>query len=108
MKIIDKTKLEEQSRRLLSNEVTCMEQLYHPHIVRLYEVIDTFSKLYLVMEVAGNGCLVDRIIRNGKFTEHGARDIFSQVAGAVRYMVRSNRLLMAVYSSCCNVCIELY
>jgi serine/threonine protein kinase len=38
IKIIDKTKLDEHARRLLSREITCMEWLDHPNIVRLYEV----------------------------------------------------------------------
>ena len=40
VKIIDKTKLDEDSRRLLSREIVCMEWLDHPNIIRLYEVID--------------------------------------------------------------------
>ena len=38
IKIIDKTKLDERARRLISREITCMEWLDHPNIVRLYEV----------------------------------------------------------------------
>ena len=38
IKIIDKTKLDEDSRRLLSREIICMEWLDHPNIIRLYEV----------------------------------------------------------------------
>ena len=38
VKIIDKSKLDDQARKLLSREITCMESLDHPNVVRLYEV----------------------------------------------------------------------
>ena len=87
MKIIEKTTLKEDSRKLLTSEIASMEKIHHPNIVRLYEIIDTFEKLHLVMEVASDGCLLDRILKTRKFTEVDARTIFCQVADAVRYMV---------------------
>lgn len=38
VKILDKTKLDQKTQRLLSREITSMERIKHPNIIRLYEV----------------------------------------------------------------------
>ncbi|KAL3181043.1 hypothetical protein MRX96_037103 [Rhipicephalus microplus] len=55
VKVIDKTKLDEVSRAHLFQEVRCMKLVQHPNVVRLYEVIDTQTKLYLVLEYGDGG-----------------------------------------------------
>ena len=41
IKIIDKTKLDENGKAQLLQEVRCVKLLQHPNIVRLFEIIDT-------------------------------------------------------------------
>lgn len=38
----------------------------HPHIIRLYEVIDTPSDIFVVMEYVPNGELFDYIVSKGR------------------------------------------
>lgn len=45
-------------------QVRCMKLVQHPNVVRLYEVIDTQTKLYLVLELADGGDLYDYIMRH--------------------------------------------
>uniref|UniRef100_A0AAQ4S2F7 non-specific serine/threonine protein kinase n=1 Tax=Gasterosteus aculeatus aculeatus TaxID=481459 RepID=A0AAQ4S2F7_GASAC len=52
VKMIDKTKLDVMAASHLLQEVRCMRLVQHPNVVRLYEVIDTPTTLYLVMELA--------------------------------------------------------
>ncbi|CAH3177309.1 unnamed protein product [Porites lobata] len=90
IKILDKTKLDQKTQRLLSREISSMEKLHHPNIIRLYEVIETLSKLHIVMEYAPGGELFARISNEGKLHERTARRIFTQVTSAVEHMHDNN------------------
>ena len=91
IKIIDKTKLDEHARRLLSREITCMERLDHSNVIRLFEVIDTFPRLHIVMECASEGDLHVKVVNDGPFNESNGRSIFIQVVSAINHMVRSTQ-----------------
>lgn len=55
IKIIDKTKLNEDNLKKIFREVQIMMQLRHPHIIRLYQVMETDQMIYLVTEYASGG-----------------------------------------------------
>ncbi|KAM5264397.1 serine/threonine-protein kinase NIM1 [Ctenodactylus gundi] len=86
IKILDKTKLDQKTQRLLSREISSMEKLHHPNIIRLYEVVETLSKLHLVMEYAGGGELFGKINTEGKLSEPESKLVFSQILSAVKHM----------------------
>ncbi|CAF3672805.1 unnamed protein product [Adineta steineri] len=86
IKILDKTKLDERTQRLLLREITSMEHLHHPNIVRLYEVIETPNEIYIVTEYAPGGELYTRISKAGKFVEDEAKSIFAQLTAAIDHM----------------------
>lgn len=90
IKILDKTKLDQKTQRLLSREISNMEKVHHPNIIRLYEVVETLAKLHIVMEYAGGGELFNKISNEGKFPEEEAKPIYAQVVAAVQHMVSYN------------------
>jgi len=55
IKIIDKTKLNEDNLKKIFREVKIMMKLRHPHIIRLYQVMETEKMIYLVTEYASGG-----------------------------------------------------
>lgn len=47
-------------------EINILKMCTHPHIIRLYEVIDTPSDIFVVMEYVPNGELFDYIVSKGR------------------------------------------
>ncbi|MCI4380270.1 hypothetical protein PGIGA_G00237890 [Pangasianodon gigas] len=89
VKIIDKTKLDSLAMGHLLQEVRCMKLVQHPNVVRLYEVIDTHTKLYLILELGDGGDLYDYILRHeGGVAERTAKVHFAQIVRAIAYCHR--------------------
>ena len=99
-KILDKGKLDEKTQRLLSREITSMERLHHPNIIRIFEVLETYSKIYMIVEFASGGELFHKIVNEGKFTEQLAKVYFAQIISAVSHMVRNIFTFVTVKMTC--------
>ncbi|KAI5608346.1 serine/threonine-protein kinase SIK2 isoform 1 [Silurus asotus] len=65
IKIIDKTLLDSANLEKIYREVEIMKLLDHPHIIKLYQVMETKNMLYLVTEFAKNGEIFVRISAAG-------------------------------------------
>ncbi|RNA17829.1 SNF-related serine threonine- kinase, partial [Brachionus plicatilis] len=86
IKIIEKQKLDAVSREHLFQEVKCMKLVQHPNVVRLYQVIDTHTKLYLIQELGDGGDMYDYIMKHSHgLDEDQAKLYFSQIVDAVKY-----------------------
>ncbi|PAA50780.1 hypothetical protein BOX15_Mlig031400g2 [Macrostomum lignano] len=91
IKVIDKAKLDSSNRESLYQEVMCMKLVQHPNVVRLYDVIDTPNKLYLILELGNGGDLYDFIVRqddNSGLKESLAKSFFYQIVTAIAYCHR--------------------
>lgn len=52
IKALSKSKIKEHSElEKIYNEVSIMLIINHPNIIKLYEVLSSFSKIYLIMEL---------------------------------------------------------
>lgn len=86
VKVIDKTKLDTLATGHLFQEVRCMKLVQHPNIVRLYEVIDTQTKLYLILELGDGGDMFDYIMKHEEgLNEDLAKKYFAQIVHAISY-----------------------
>jgi len=86
VKVIDKMKLDQSTRMQMLQEVRLMKLVQHPNVVRLYEVIDTQTKLYLVLELGDGGDMYDYIMKHeGGLGEDKARKYFRQIVTAIQY-----------------------
>ncbi|XP_024296922.1 SNF-related serine/threonine-protein kinase [Oncorhynchus tshawytscha] len=86
VKVIDKSRLDPVARAHLFQEVRCMKLVQHPNVVRLYEVIDTQTKLYLILELGDGGDMYDCIMKHdGGLTEEVAKRYFAQIVHAISY-----------------------
>jgi len=92
IKLIDKTKLDGKMTKMLLREITVMDACHHPHLVRLYEVVENNSKIHLTMQLAPGGELFTKLTEHGKFSEPRAKKIFVQISSAVSYMHECNMI----------------
>lgn len=87
IKIVSKRRApEDYLTKFLPREIQVMKRLRHPNCVCLYEAIETSSRIYLVMDMADNGDLLEYIRSKGALSEEKARDFFRQLIDATAYM----------------------
>ena len=64
VKILEKSKITDVTDvERVSREIHILKIVQHPHVIQLYEIIETPKKLYLIMEFASRGELFDYIVR---------------------------------------------
>uniref|UniRef100_A0A8C6LU38 non-specific serine/threonine protein kinase n=1 Tax=Nothobranchius furzeri TaxID=105023 RepID=A0A8C6LU38_NOTFU len=85
IKIVDKTQLDDENLKKIFREVQIMKLLKHPHIIRLYQVMETEKMIYLVTEYASGGEIFDHLVAHGRMAEKDARKKFKQIVAAVHF-----------------------
>ncbi|PHT68482.1 CBL-interacting protein kinase 33 [Capsicum annuum] len=86
IKILDKDKvLKHKMAEQLKREIATMKLIRHPHVVQLYEVLASKTKIFIVLEFVTGGELFDKIVNHGRMHEKEARKYFQQLINAVDY-----------------------
>ncbi|CAN7993240.1 unnamed protein product [Ixodes hexagonus] len=67
-------------------EIAALKDLSHQHICKLYQVIETETRIYLVLEYCPGGELFDYIVEKERISEKEARRFFRQIVSAVAYV----------------------
>jgi len=86
VKILNKAKIKQLGmEEKVQREINILHLCTHPHIIRLYEVIDTPTDIFLVIEYVSNGELFDYIVSKGRLSADEARNFFHQIISGVEY-----------------------
>ncbi|XP_037039597.1 testis-specific serine/threonine-protein kinase 3-like [Bradysia coprophila] len=87
IKIISKlTTSKTFKRKFLHREIDVVRGLNHRNIIRYYRSIETTHRIYIIMEYARNGSLLDMIRRESYFSEVKARHVYRQLFDALEYI----------------------
>ncbi|KAK8629250.1 hypothetical protein V6N13_078100 [Hibiscus sabdariffa] len=86
IKIVDKEKvMKHKMIGQIKREISTMKLIRHPNVIRMYEVMASKTKIYIVLEFVTGGELFDKIASRGRFKEEEARKYFQQLINAVDY-----------------------
>lgn len=74
----------------LEREIVVMKLIQHPNIIQLYDVWETSTELYMVLEYVENGELFDHLCSRGRLSTTEALGFFQQIIAAIDYCHRFN------------------
>ncbi|KAJ3037356.1 hypothetical protein HK097_003542 [Rhizophlyctis rosea] len=87
IKLIKKENIESPNRRAkLMREISILQTLDHPFIVKLIEVIETEQYIGMVLEYASGGELFEHILAHRYLKERDACRFFAQLIAGVNYL----------------------
>lgn len=91
IKIIDRKKAPRDFvQKFLPRELYVINRLTHPNIIKVHNIFDYSDKVYIIMEHADKGDLLDYIKKNGAMPELQARKMFRELCSAVKYCHAAN------------------
>lgn len=71
---------------LMRNELLVLEKTDHPHITRVFELLEDKKHFFVVMEFMSDGNLLDKVVDMDHFSEDHAAMVVHQVMLALNYM----------------------
>ncbi|CAL1164745.1 unnamed protein product [Cladocopium goreaui] len=90
LKVLEKHSMWLTPKRKIGSEAEVMQQLKHPGIVKVLQVIEEDERLCLVMEYVPGGDMLQDIIRQGRFLEAHAKRLVKQLGDAMTYVHSRN------------------
>ena len=73
-------------KKIIKTEIGILLRLAHPNIIRLKEIYESETHIYLIMDLVTGGELFDRIVERGFYSEKDAALVVSQLLQAIEYL----------------------
>jgi len=70
----------------MKQELEVLEKTDHPHITRVFELLEDRKSYYVIMELISGGNLLEKVIEMKTMTEPLAADIIEQILLSLNYM----------------------
>ena len=87
IKVLEKEKIQDESDvERVTRELRISQSIFHPHLVQLYNLLETSEYIFLIMEYLSGGELYDYIVAKKKLTEVEAYLFFIQIKSAIEYL----------------------
>jgi hypothetical protein len=86
VKVVEKASLDNREAESLRTEIAILKLVNHPNIMRLREVFETRTHLYIVMKLVRGGDLFQRIKKKKCYPEDMVRQMVWSLLSAVRYL----------------------
>ncbi|XP_078612586.1 testis-specific serine/threonine-protein kinase 3-like isoform X2 [Branchiostoma floridae x Branchiostoma japonicum] len=87
IKIIHKSLAPQDFReKFLPRELSVLTKVDHPHVIKVHEIMELGSRVYIVMDYAGHGDLLEYIQLHGALSESKVRVMFRQLLTGVQYL----------------------
>lgn len=71
--------------KFLPREIAILQQVSHPNIINVFQIVETDVRCFFALEIAENGDLLDYINSRKCLPEPEARFIFNQMCQAITY-----------------------
>uniref|UniRef100_A0A8C4ICX1 Si:ch211-27e6.1 n=1 Tax=Dicentrarchus labrax TaxID=13489 RepID=A0A8C4ICX1_DICLA len=75
-----------EGREVCASELAVLHRVRHSNVIQLIEVFQFPQRVYMVLELATGGELLDRVVSRGHFTERDATQALRMVLAGVGYL----------------------
>lgn len=90
VKILEKSKISQmEDIERVKREILFLKKLNHTNVIKLLEILEDSTSIYMVMEYAGGGELFNHIVRKKKLNESEASFFFYQIVEGIESIHRN-------------------
>lgn len=75
-----------EGREVCASELAVLQRVSHPNVIQLIEVFQFPQRVYMVLELATGGELLDRVVSRGRFTERDATQALRMALAGIGYL----------------------
>ncbi len=87
IKILEKKRIKEKADlERITREINILKTIRHPNLIQLYEIIETNTHIFLIMELANGGELFGYIVKRRRLKEQVACRFYRQIINGIEYL----------------------